>query len=134
MARAYHFTTPDELPTAEELRQRLSYDPERGDVRRRVAGRGARRGVGSLVGSKTGGNARSRTGYLAHSLKCPDGTWRTVFLHRIIWCLVTGSWPEPGVHIDHNNENGFDNRWTNIFVVTSKKNMELYHQRKARAA
>lgn len=40
--------------------------------------------------------------------------------HRVIWCMVTGSWPEYMIdHIDGNPEN---NKWENLRSVSPKDN------------
>lgn len=39
--------------------------------------------------------------------------------HRIIWCLVTGEFPEQIDHIYHDRQN---NRWSNLRDVTAQEN------------
>ena len=40
--------------------------------------------------------------------------------HRLIWLLVTGSWPKG--QIDHINHRRSDNRWTNLRDVSQRVN------------
>ena len=46
-------------------------------------------------------------------------------VHRIIWLMQTGSWPDEVDHINHNRQ---DNRWVNlrsVFPQDQQKNMRL---------
>ena len=56
-------------------------------------------------------------GYLAVELEK-----KHIRVHRIIWMMVHGEWPEP--MIDHINGNRKDNRLCNLRQVTAKQNME----------
>lgn len=47
---------------------------------------------------------------------------RNYLVHRIIWALKTGSWPDK--HIDHVDGNRSNNRWTNLRDVSQGVNMQ----------
>lgn len=96
------------LPDQTELKELFNYDPDTGVVTRKKC-TANRHVLGEVVGF-----AGSR-GYLqaaVRSVKYP--------LHRLIWCLVTGEWPEGD--IDHINRNRADNRLANLRAVTRSEN------------
>jgi hypothetical protein len=98
---------PKELITAEEARQLFSYNPETGDLAWRVSRSGVRRDRAA--------------GYIRH-----DGyaivfvSGRVYLAHRLIWAVVTGSWPNTG--IDHINGSRNDNRWANLRLASKAEN------------
>ena len=59
---------------------------------------------------------------------CKDGYRKLVldrvdyYVHRIVWLLSYGSWPEN--EIDHKDQNKLNNQVDNLRVVTSKTNCE----------
>lgn len=42
--------------------------------------------------------------------------------HRLVWLHVHGKFPARGLHIDHKNHDGFDNRLCNLRVATRSQN------------
>jgi hypothetical protein len=52
--------------------------------------------------------------------------------HRLIWLFVTGAFPEG--HIDHNDHDELNNRWTNLSDVTQVKNNMNSSKRKDNAS
>jgi hypothetical protein len=85
------------LPTASQLREILSYDRESGDLVRIKSDK-------RFVNKKAGFEA--------------EGYWKlkvfnkTMYSHRVIWCMVTGDWPKH--EIDHVDGNKLNNRMNNL--------------------
>lgn len=80
-------------PTQARLKELLTYNPETGEC--------------------------SPCGYLDTS----NGYYRLVvdgrrqYLHRLIWCLMTGEWPSPR-KMDHKDLDRTNNRWANLRKAT----------------
>lgn len=102
--------------TAARLRELLSYDPQTGELRRRVPAGGQK--VGDLAGSIT------RRGYRLVNI---DG--HRVMAHRLAWLYMTGEHPS-GV-IDHKDGDSLNNRFDNLRDVTQAVNLQ--NQRKPRS-
>lgn len=102
--------------TADELRERLHYNPETGVFtwRRDVGSRGK---AGAVVGCP------DKNGYLRVRINN-----QLMLLHRVAFLYVTGCWPDGDV--DHRNGCTSDNRWENLRVVDHKTNMQ--NRRRAR--
>jgi len=101
--------------TAERARAVLSYDPTSGIARWRVHS-------GSRGAGETAGSSRP-DGYLHVGIDYAD--YR---LHRVIWLMVTGSWPVG--EVDHFNGDHADNRWSNLRDVTSLQNKHNIEKRR----
>jgi hypothetical protein len=54
-------------------------------------------------------------GYLQATL---DG--KCYVVHHIIWCMITGSWPN--IKVDHKNRNRTDNRFNNFRLANNGQN------------
>ena len=97
--------------TQDLLRELFHYVPETGQVFRKTTNARGPGKKGDTVGSLT------ENGYLRTSINRKRHQ-----LHRIIWCWVTGEWPEKGMVIDHINGNRADNRWSNLRLCTARQN------------
>lgn len=90
--------------TAERLRELLHYDPLTG--------------VFSRNGKRVGSNRGHR--YVRVYV---DG--RMYFAHRLAWLYMNGFWPSHGV--DHEDGDGFNNRWKNLRPATQAQNLQNLH-------
>lgn len=97
------------VPTDEELRSILEYDPGSGEIRWKVR-TGAKSKVGTVAGSL------DSKGYVVIRVK-----GATHKAHRLAFLLHTGAWPEK--QVDHVNGVKADNRWSNLRDVDSVVNM-----------
>ena len=86
------------------------YEPETGRVLHRIS------------------HGRSKKDTVAGT-KRPDGymvIWfdgKLHLMHRMIWRLVTGEWPNKKLVIDHINRDCTDNRWCNLRCVEPRINV-----------
>lgn len=53
---------------------------------------------------------------------------KSYLCHRLIWFYMTGKWPEG--EIDHKNQNGLDNTWSNLQDVSKSVNQKNASMRK----
>ena len=96
--------------TQEQANELFDYDESNGHLIAKVSKH--RRPIGSIVGRKK----KSTFGgwYLAVTINS-----KFYFVHRVIWLMQTGGWPD---EIDHINGDGLDNRWKNLRNVSNKEN------------
>lgn len=112
-----------DLPTAEQVRALLDYDPRTGELRwkpRRV------------TSGRPMTNRRARiwnerwAGKTAGGLDA-NGYWRVTFLgqthyaHRVIFLIQTGEWPSS--EIDHKDGNPSSNYWRNLRLASRSENL-----------
>jgi len=95
--------------TPTELRELLAYNPITGVVRWRVTC-GRRAKAGAIAGSKSQADR-----YWRIRIK-----GRLYLLHRVIYALMKGVWPDDLV--DHRDTNADNNRWLNLRPATNSQN------------
>lgn len=96
--------------TPSRAKERLSYDPETGEIRWRTHVR--KQEIGQLAGG-----IDHSTGYLR--IRVDDVLY---YGHRLAWLLQTGEWP---IHqIDHIDHNKLNIRWSNLRAATQQQNLK----------
>lgn len=117
------------LPSAEELRQLLTYEPETGKLLWKPR---PREMFGSQRAFSTW-NARF-AGREAFTARLADGRrhgkiyGKSYVAHRVAWCMHLGRWPSQ--HIDHINGDPADNRIVNLRDVSQAENARNQRRRK----
>jgi hypothetical protein len=112
------------LPSKAWLEERLSYDPETGELRWKDRASETfkstvciasfrSRFAGKIAGCKMYKKDGSPK-YIYLRLAEPDHPNRGRLAHRLIWVMMTGEEPPIGTLVDHKNRNPFDNRWRNL--------------------
>ncbi|MBT1949615.1 HNH endonuclease [Enterobacter kobei] len=95
--------------TAEMVRELLEYDPTTGLLTWKTCRKKVQKGsvAGSVCGNGRKLYVKVRIGRLYRA-------------HRLIWLIVTGEWPK--YHIDHVDNDGTNNRWSNLRLATLNQN------------
>lgn len=107
--------------TAEQLKRIVEYDPETGCFRWRdtfEAGICCARMQKPYP--KPGDIVRAVRKNALYQYMSIDGKW--YLTHRLVWLYVYGKFPARGLHIDHINHDGFDNRLCNLRLATRSQN------------
>lgn len=99
---------PATMPTADQLRDVLHYDPETGYLTWKK-----KTGPTVKIGVRAGSSGGKFHRYL-------NVLGVSVVEHRAIWCIATGEWPRND--IDHINGDGYDNRLANLREATASQN------------
>ena len=92
--------------TQGDLLEVFDYNPDTGELAHKLD---TASGMKGAVAS-----AMHHEGYLSVSIGRKE-----YLVHRVIWFMVKGYWPEQVVHIDHDRTN---NRWVNLREVVSRAN------------
>lgn len=105
------------LPSAEEVRRRLDYDPETGIFRWKwrndVRACDNSRKAGKIAGSSSGSHGYTSIDFAPHG---------PLLAHRLAFVWMTGEWPfHQTDHIDGTRTN---NRWANLREATKAQNMQ----------
>lgn len=101
------------IPTADELRAALSYDPSTGEFRWR-----ARQDREQDWNTRWAGEVAGAILPVGYRYIKIGG--KLQLAHRLAWLWMTGEWPE--AQIDHINRDRTDNRWENLREATNQQN------------
>lgn len=98
------------LPTYDQVREEIAYDPLLGSFTRIKATARLRAGCDPTI-------LDTKHGYPYVYVCC-----RTLPAHRVAWLLMTGAYPPPNLRIDHINNDRTDTRWINLRLATATQN------------
>ena len=117
------------LPTADYLRECLSYDPETGILmwKERPPEHFANEGLWLRWNTRWAGKPAG--GVMNHGYVTIKINAQPYLAHRIIWKWMTGE--DPSDQIDHEKQDRTDNRWTKLRAATHGQNMINRHVSKA---
>lgn len=109
-------TKAHELPKLSLLNKLFEYNPETGDLVRKVT-TSSRARKGMVVSQyNTGDYRRVRINNVMYQA------------HRLIWYMVTKDQPDLDRVVDHRNGKRYDNRWSNLRLTTKQVNsLNIYH-------
>lgn len=114
------------LPSPEELRQLLDYDPNTGRLTWRERDvtwfRDDAKWPADLTCRKWNARYAGKEAFTAVSTGYRVGrlNGRNLLAHRVIWAMETGDWPED--EIDHRDHARGNNRWENLREATDAQN------------
>lgn len=109
------------LPTPEELRQLLRYEPETGKLywkERPASMFKTKQSHGTWNTRFAGKEAFTAVG--THGYRVGSVNYKTILAHRVVWAIHYGSWPSE--FIDHVDNDGLDNRIDNLREATASEN------------
>lgn len=115
------------LPTPEELRQLLTYDPETGVltwIKRPVTMFREGNTSSDAVCRAWNKNYAGKPAFIANSHGYRTGSvfGQRLLAHRVAWAMFHGRWPV--AHLDHINGDPSDNRIANLREATNAENMQ----------
>lgn len=93
--------------TKQDLDSMFTYCPESGELRWKY-----QYGSGAAAEGSIAGGSQTQVRVFG----------RLTFKHRVIWCMMTGSWPS--LDIDHIDRNDNNNVWSNLRLSTHAANMK----------
>jgi HNH endonuclease len=105
-------TMPAPDLTAEQAREMLSYDPKTGILRWKVER--YRKHAGDIAGCLA---LKKSKNYRWVNISVNYHRYKA---HRVIWLMMTGSWPKE--EVDHKDNDGWNNKWSNLREATHLQN------------
>lgn len=116
---------PTHLPRQEELKKFFSYDTTTGKLFWIFVPYYIRR---VKVGEPFGCLAKNKPKSLQNYIGVVNGHHKP--LTHIIWCYMTGNYPDKGTYIDHKDRNPSNNAWENLRLATPQENTSNQADRK----
>jgi len=109
-----------EIPSPEQLRQLLRYEPETGKLF--WLARDVNQHEDAVAKMWNTQHAGSQTFLsIKNGYHCGTVLKKSYYAHRVIWAMQTGAWPEN--QIDHINMDKLDNRLCNLRPASAFENM-----------
>lgn len=113
--------TKRSLPTPEELRQLLRYEPETGKLywKERPPEMFPSERAGKSWNTRFAGK-EAFTAIGTHGYRCGRAHYAELLAHRVVWAIHYGEWPED--QIDHVDSDRLNNRIDNLREATASEN------------
>lgn len=121
------------LPTPEQLRELLRYEPDTGKLfwkprRRDIFATQRAFGLWNTRFAEREAFTASKNGGYKHGK-----LFGVLFLaHRVIWAMQSGCWPKE--QIDHIDTDGENNRWSNLREANANQNMHNQASRRTNSS
>ena len=101
------------------LHELFAYEPDTGRLTWRFRENGPTCWNARHAGQDAG--ALEKGGYFVVNLAA-KGKRSNYRVHRIVWAMMTGTWPEASVQIDHRDGVRSNNSWSNLRLATATQN------------